>query len=47
MRKEIYDEKVNPSGVMAVQFHSSMLEFNCYRSEHKEGTPRSKLRGSF
>ena len=47
MRKEIYDENVNPSGVMAAQFYSSMLEYNCYMSEHKEGTPRSKSRAPF
>ena len=45
MQKDINDEKGNPSGVMADQFHSSVLEFNCYKSEHKERTPRRKSRG--
>ena len=44
-KKNINDEKGNSSGVIADQFHSSVLEFNCYESEHKERTPRRKSRG--
>ena len=47
MQNEMNDKKGNPSGVMADQFYSSVLEFNCYGSEHKERTPRRKSIGSF
>lgn len=47
MQNGMNDEEGNASGVMAGQFHSPVLEFNCYDSEHKERTPRRKSRGSF